>query len=116
MSGQSELIYLMMFSLIQAVAIASGMWWLTVAAHLINAEKFFIKYLHNRKPDVIRLFNFLAAWFRGATRGNGGFALVVDRAVQLAPDASVPDEFQSVAGVEGHRAAGKLGRRVCARA
>lgn len=64
MTGQPERIYLMMFSLVNVIGIISGMWWLPAAAHLINAEKFFIQYLHHRKPDLIRLFDCLAAVFR----------------------------------------------------
>jgi hypothetical protein len=60
MAGQADRIFIMMFSLINVIGILSGMWWLLVAAHLLNFEKVFVQYLHNRKPDIVRLFDFLA--------------------------------------------------------
>jgi hypothetical protein len=63
MAGQSDRIFSMMTILVTVLGIISGIWWLPLAAQLLNFEKFFIQYLHHREPDLIRLFDFLVALF-----------------------------------------------------
>lgn len=61
MAGQPERIFNMMITLVMIFGICSGLWGLLLAAQLLNLEKTFIQYLHHREPDLIRLFDFLAA-------------------------------------------------------